>query len=377
MPATATFGEPNEGFDNQTLRQIVHLSVGGTKVRVRISNRHGETPLSVGAVRVAHSAGGASIVLESNREATFAGSPAIVIPPGATVLSDPVDLAVPACADLAVSIYVPEPTGSATWHELGQQTAYISPPGDFTASAELPTQATSPSRYFLSVVEVLAPQGVFSVVAFGDSITDGWASTPDANRRWPDFFSHHINGCEDGGERPFHHPRGRVGVLNQGVSGNRLLRDVIGPGGLARFDRDVLAQVGATHVIVLIGINDIGLSGSLGEPRATAAELRAGLSQLGALARARGLRVYGATLTPYEGTTFPGYYSPDGEVTRQELNVWIRTGDAFDGVIDFDAALRDPEHPTQLLPAYDSGDHLHPSDAGYEAMAAELDALAL
>jgi lysophospholipase L1-like esterase len=266
-----------------------------------------------------------------------------------------------------VSLYLPDTTGPATWHEIGNQTAYVSQAGDFTGATAFPTQATTEARYWLSGVDVMAPRRAFSVVAFGDSITDGWGSTLDANHRWPDYFSERLNG----GPGPFF---GRVGVLNQGISGNRLLNDFMGPSALTRFDRDVLAQPGAEHVIIMVGINDIGFPGAFGLPESvTADEIIDGLSQLISRARAHGLRVYGGTLTPFEGTTFPGYYTPEGEAKRQAVNHWIRTGAPFDAVFDFDAVLRDPDQPTQLLPAFDSGDHLHPSDAGYEAMADAID----
>lgn len=374
LPADQGFFGGNAGFENQTLRQIVHVSVGGSKVRVRISNAFGVSPLVIGAAHVALQESGESIVPGSDRALTFSDEPFAVIPPGALAVSDPVDLDVEACADLAVSIYVPENTGPATWHELGQQTTYISPAGDFTGETTMPVQTTDMSRYWLSAVEVSGRGRNPAMVVFGDSIADGWGSTPDTNSRWPDFLSDELN-CSQGASSR-HHRSGRLGILNQGISGNRLLNDFLGPNAVARFDRDVLAQTGVNQVFIMIGINDIGLPGAFGIPGqdVTEDDLIAGLKQLVTRAKAEGLRVYGGTLTPFEGTTLPGYFTPEGEAKRLAVNDWIRTSGAFDAVVDFDAVLRDPSQPSMLLPIYDSGDHLHPSDAGYEAMADAVDA---
>jgi len=265
-----------------------------------------------------------------------------------------------------VSVYFPGATGPVTWHQLGVETTYLSTSGDFSASVEMPGTTRSISRFVLSSVDVLAARGTGAVVAFGDSITDGYGSTVDAHHRWPDFLSLRLNahGGSDG-----------IAVLNQGISGNRLLHDVVGPNASARFDRDVLAQPGVTRVIVLEGINDIGLPGTLGRPaeEVTADEIIGGLQQLIERAHEHQILIFGGTLTPFEGTTFRGYYTPAGELKRQAVNAWIRTRADFDAVIDFDQAVLDPTHPTQMLPAFDSGDHLHPNDAGYKAMADCID----
>ena len=367
LPADAAFFAPGETFSDQTLRQIAHLSVGGLSLRVRFSNLFGSEPLVIGAAHVARQSEGASITPWSDRTLTFGGLPVTSIPAGAEVVSDPVHLVVRKGEDIAVTVYLPEATGPATWHEIGKQTAYISPNGDFTGATDLPTVATTEARYWLSGVDVLALPGTCSVVAFGDSIADGWGSTADANRRWPDVLAERLN---DGAGAFF----GRVGVLNQGISGNRLLNDFMGPNALSRFDRDVLHQAGVEHVIIMLGINDIGFPGAFGLPQpVTADEIIDGLSELVDRSRAQGLQVYGGTLTPFEGTAFPGYFTPEGEAKRQAVNAWIRTSGTFDAVFDFDAVLRDPNYPTQLAPAFDSGDHLHPSDAGYEAMANAID----
>ncbi len=368
LPADAMFFEPSATFSNQTLRQIAHVSIGGMWVRVRLSNVFGDSELRVGAARVALQSEGASIYPWSNRTLTFDRQSRVTIPIGGEALSDPVWLRVRAQSNLAVSIYVPETTGAPTWHEIGKQTTYVSAEGDFTAAENLPTAETTEARYWLAGVEVTAPPKTFSVVAFGDSIADGWGSTPDANRRWPDYLSNRLN---SGGNRRF----GTVGVLNQGMSGNRVVYDFMGPNARDRFDRDVLAQPGVKYVVMMMGINDIGLPGAFGIPDQAvgADEIIAGLDELADRAHGEGLTVYAGTLTPFEGTTLPGYYTRAGEEKRQAVNAWIRSTDVFDAVLDFDVALRDPEHPTRLLAEYDSGDHLHPNDAGYEAMANAID----
>lgn len=359
----AGFGITNPGFGNQTLRQIVHTSVGGNQVRVRLST-FGASALVVGAAHIALRDSGAAIVPGSDRVLTFSGNPSITIPASAVVLSDPVGLDVPALGDLAVSLFVPAAaTGPATWHFEGLQTSYVSPPGDFTASTDMPVGTTTQAWFWLAGVEVTASKQTGVIVALGDSITDGTASTPDTNNRWPNHLAERLMA------QPGNH---KMGVLDEGIAGNRVLQDVIGPNALSRLDRDVLVQTGVTHVIVLEGINDIGF-GAFGFTVPSADELIAGHRQLIERAHARGLTIFGATLTPFEGTTLPGYFTPAGEAKRQAVNDWIRTGGEYDGVIDFDKATRDPSHPTRLLPAYDSGDHLHPNDAGYQAMADAID----
>ena len=358
-------GLNNSGFSNQTVRHIAHVSVAGNRLRVRLSNAYGRGPLKIGAAHVALQSSAASIVSGSDRALTFNGNRSITIPAGALVLSDPVDLEVPAFADLAVSVYFPGTTGPITWHQLGMQTAYVSTPGDFTTAVEMPVASTATSRFVLADVEVAAAKRIGAVVALGDSITDGYGSTADADHRWPDYLSLRLNA---------RNAKNGMAVLNQGISGNRLLHDKFGPNSLARYDRDVLAQVGVTHIIVLEGINDIGLSGALDLPaeEVSAEEIIGGLQQLIERAHERRLVILGGTLTPFEGTAFPGYYTPAGELKRQAVNAWIRTKAKFDAVIDFDQAVRDPSHPTRLLPAYDSGDHLHLNDTGYKAMAESI-----
>ena len=356
---------------NQTLRQIANISLGGDRFRVVLTNAFGTEPLDIGAAHVARRDEGAASVPESGGVLTFGGSPTTIIPAGAVVVSDPVTMTVPSLADLAIDLYIPGDTGATisplTILPASWQTNYVSPAGDHTGATEMPVEAeTTYTRrdgtlgstwFFLARVEVEAQASVGAVVTFGDSITNGTRSTVDTNSRWPDHLARRF--VADGIE---------MGVLNAGIGGNRVLSDGNSVSALARFDRDVLAQTGATHVIVMEGINDIGFGRE--NPSPTAEDLIAGHTQLIARAHARGLTIYGATLTPFEGAN---YWTPEGEEKRQALNEWIRTSGAYDGVIDFDEALRDPSQPTKSLPEFDSGDHLHPSDAGYEAMANAVD----
>lgn len=357
---------PPVTLENQTVRQVVHISAGGRHVRVRLSNAYGAAPLVVGEVHVALAAGAGSIVPGSDQTLTFNGQTSITIPDGALALSDPVTMVVPSLANLAVSIYVPDNTGPATYHESADQTEYISGPGNFAGATLFPTVLTDTSRYWLSGVEVDPGIKLNSVVAIGDSITEGFQSTTDANRRWTDDLSARVN---------FPNGLPRLAVLNQGIGCSRLLFDFCGPNGASRFDRDVLAQTGVTHVVVDLGLVDIVFAATANDPAqsVTSAQVITGLSQLIQRAHARGLKVIGATLTPNEGSTYPGFFTPAGEVERQAVNQWIRTSGAYDGVIDFDAALRDPSDPKRLLPAYASSDNTHPNDAGYQAMANAVD----
>jgi lysophospholipase L1-like esterase len=358
-------GLANPGFNNQTLRQIVHISVGGPRVRVRLST-FGATGLVIGAAHIALRATAASIVPGSDRTLTFGGTPSITIPPGALVVSDPIELTVPELSDLAVSIFVPGNTGPATWHFEGRQTSFISPPGDFTASAVMPVSATTLARFWLAGVDVMASQQTGAIVALGESITDGSQSTVDANARWTDQLARRLM-AQPGNQE--------MGVLNGGIAGNRLLHDSLGPNGLARFDRDVLAQTGVAHVIVQMGGNDIFTLNPAEE--ATANQVIQGHKQLIERAHAKGLRIFGCTLTPVEGFLLPGtpfpVFTPAKEVKRQAVNAWIRTSGEYDAVIDFDRVLRDPNSPSKVLALYDSGDHGHPTDAGYRALANAID----
>lgn len=362
------------------MRQIAHVSIGGNRVRVVLSNEYGKRPLTVGAAHIAVAGQGSSIAAGSDRPLTFGGRASFTIPPGAPAVSDPVELNVAPLSNVAVSLYLPEITPLTTFHWEGVQTAAIGPgdqtraseiTGDQTGASEI--QATYPmqARVLLSEIQVEAPPDARAIVMFGDSITDGANSTPDANHRWPDFLAARIQ--QAGG--------GHVAVLNEGISGARILRDRMGDDALARFDRDVLSQPHADTVVLMMGINDIGWPGTIlvpkGEPAPSADDVIFGYQQLIARAHDHGLRIIGATLTPFEdtfhGTPLFGYYDEDKEKKRQAINDFIRHGGAFDGVIDFDAATRDPANPKHIRADFDSGDHLHPQDTGYKAMADSID----
>jgi lysophospholipase L1-like esterase len=353
---------PVRNFNNQTLRLIVHTSIGGDRVRVVLSNAFGTAPLVVGAANVALHDKDSAIVSRSSRVLKFSGSASTTVPSGAIIISDSVDLTLPATSDLVVDLYVPGDTaasGSAvTMHTGANQTSYVSSTGNYAGAETFPVATTTGSWFVLSRVEVAAPQAAGAIVALGDSITDGTRSTLNTNHRWPDLLAKRL--AEAAGPR--------MAVMNAGIAGNRVLLDNAGPNALARFDRDVLSQTGVTHVIVMEGINDIGQARA--NPLPSAADLIGAHRQLIVRAHARGLKIYGATLTPFEGAA---YFTSEGEAKRAALNEWIRTGKEYDGVIDFDAAVRDPNQPTKFLAQYQSGDNLHPSDAGYQAMANAVD----
>jgi lysophospholipase L1-like esterase len=361
---TAGFATASPSFDNQTVRQIVRVNGGGSQIRLRLTNEYGSKPLEVGEVHVALSAGpGGAIVPGSDHVVTFSGAKTTLIPAEAPMLSDPVAMDVKPLTSLAISIYFPADTGPCTCHQLAVQTGFVSGRGDFAGAATFPTQRTFINRAFLSGVEALAPAR--TIVAFGDSITDGAVSTPDTNHRWPDRLAERLNAQSPG----------KWGVVNQGISGNQLLADGAGQSSLARFDRDVLSVSGVSHVIVLIGVNDLGIG--YGPPRQGAPPRPAGVTgpsfetmqaayrQLIARAHAKGVKIYGATITPYEGAS---YWSPAGEAVRERINTWILTSKEWDGVVDFAAAMADPAKPTAMKEGLGAADHLHGSDAGYTAM---------
>jgi lysophospholipase L1-like esterase len=342
---------------------------------VVLTNAFGSAPLSIGAASVSLRDKDSSIVAGSSHALMFAGKAAVTIPAGGLMISDPVEIAVPAMGDLAIDLFFPAEmlaaTAQLTLHAGANQTNYLSAPGNFAGRAEFPVAttpgATPASWYFLSRVEVDAPATTSAIIAFGDSITDGTASTRNTNNRWPDLLFKRLS-SEKGATAH--------AILNEAIAGNRLLSDGIlnfGVNALARFDRDVLAQPSATHMVVLEGINDIGM-GRAGAPAPSADELIAAHQQMIERAHQHGLKIIGATLTPFEGAA---YFTADGETKRQAINAWMRnpkaTGPKYDGLIDFDAATRDPQVPTKFNPKYDSGDHLHPNDAGYQAMAASID----
>jgi lysophospholipase L1-like esterase len=342
---------------------VVRTSIGGSRARLVVTNEFGTEPLTIGAAHVALRVKDATIDGASDRALSFGGRPTTTIPAGAVIVSDPVDFAVPNDGDVIVDLYLPGDTNTPsplTQHGGAFQTSYVSETGNFAGRTPFPVVATVRSWFVLSRLEVNAPASVSTVVAFGDSITDGARSTLDTNHRWPSLLAARL--VRD---------RVNLAVVNAGIGGNRLLSNAAfgsGVNALARFDRDALDQPGVTDVIVLEGINDIGNARQ--SPSPTAKDLIAAQQQMIEQAHTRGIRIYGGTLTPFEGAA---YFTAEGEAKRQALNDWIRHGHGYDGVIDFEAAVRDPEHPTRFQSRYDSGDHLHPNDAGYEAMAAAID----
>lgn len=369
--ATERFpGSPT--FHDQTVRQVVRLSGGGRKVRIRFSNEFGTAPVTIGAAHLALAAEGGSIQPGSDHVLTFAGKPQAVIRPGAPLLSDPVDLQVQPLSKLAISLYLPEQVDACTCHGTSVETGYVGS-GDMTAAASIPAapgRAGLP-RVLISAVDVSPEKPAKTIVAFGDSITDGVGSTVNADRRWPDQLADRLHAA--GAPAAF--------VSDQGISGNRVLNDGFGVSALARFGRDVLETPNLGYVIVFEGINDIGISYMHRTPGAptfmnlpgapvSADDIIGGYRQLIARAHEHGVKIYGATITPYEGAAT---FSAEGEKVRQDVNSWIRTSGAFDAVLDFDAVWRDPAHPSQIRDGYHMGDHLHGSDAGYKALADSID----
>lgn len=357
-------GPSHEGFENQTIRFIVHPHLDGSAVRLKFANTFGNEPLKIGKVTVAKAKAGAEVENGTMTEVFFGGKYGTTIPVGAEAISDPVNIPVTYGEDLAVSVYFPEATGPTTWHRLSRQTSYVSTAGDHTDNTDASAFPTAIDAWFyLSAVDVQAePSAKGAIVTLGDSITDGHSSTANANHRWPDFLADRIQQQGKGK---------KYSVLNAGISGNKILRDspIYGENALARLNRDVLNQSGVTHVILLEGINDIGHV-----PHTLDAEkIIAGMKQIADQVQAKGLNIFAGTLTPFKGTTIRNYYTEAGEETRQQVNEWIRTSGYFDGVIDFDQVLQDPNNPLYLNAAFDSGDHLHPNDAGYKAMADAVD----
>lgn len=345
---------------DQTFRQTARISLGGPRLRVRLSNAYGTQPLRIGAASVAARAGATPQPL------SFDGQPGVLIGPGQERLSDPLSLATDDRQALQVSIFVPGPTPVQTFHWEGRQTSWTAP-GDQSRAQALSAASSTTARLFLAGIEVEAAARARSVVVIGDSITDGATASLDQDQRWTDHLAARLA------------PRG-IAVVNAGISGGRLLRDGMGESVLARLQRDALDQPGVASVIVLIGINDISWPGTAfarNQARPALAELQAGYRALAEQARGRGIRIVGATLTPFAGalpdTPLDDYYHPDKDVLRRQLNAWLRTDSPFDAVIDLDAALRDPADPSQMAAAYDSGDHLHPGDAGNRAMAEAVD----
>jgi lysophospholipase L1-like esterase len=386
QPANPAFPAPPQ-VSNQTVRQIVRTSVGGSQVRVALTNRFGTKPLRIGGAHVALRADGPAIVEKSGGALAFRGKPTVAIEAGSMVLSDPVSIDVKPLSDLAIDLYLPEEgwgAGSATtYHASALATGYLSAKGNHAGAAKMPVESTFQQWLFLQRVDVSSATAPGTIVTFGDSITDGTGSTPDTNSRWPDFLARRLV------ER---YGSAAPGVVNVGIAGNWVLKHnagssllkragipvasdepddpnaLFGPSGLSRFDHDALLQTGVTHVIVLETINDIGMAFDPVSP--TVEELISGHRALIQRAHARGLKIYGGTLTPFKGAF---YWTESGEARRQKLNEWIRTSGEYDGVIDFDAAVRDPKDATKFRADFQPGDWLHANDAGYKAMAGAVD----
>jgi lysophospholipase L1-like esterase len=362
-PYLADGGFAARPLTGTTLREIAHISIGGPQVRVRFTNEYGTDPLTISDAHVAISAGGGAIQPGSDHVLTFGGVASFTIPPGAAIYSDPAPLTVAALSDVAVSFYLPPQfMRSETFHNFADQDNFLAT-GDVAGSETLPQSTTTVSWYFFDGIDVPAAPGSRAIVTLGDSITDGAHSTKNANLRWPDVLAARLN--QDPNLKG-------VSVLNEGIGGNRVLNEMTGPSALSRLDRDVLSQNGVRYVIVLESINDIG---HMAHPTApndliTAAQLEFGLKQIADAAHQHGIKAIGATLTPYVGAN---YASDAGEQIREAVNDWIRSSGTFDGVVDFDKITQDPQNPTHFNPAFDSGDHLHPGDAGYKAMGGGID----
>lgn len=351
--------DETQSFQGNTLREVVHISIGGSQVRVRFTNRFGDTPIVIDGAAIGVQAEGAAPVAGSEHALTFMGRHTIMIPPHADVYSDPAALAVAPQSNLLVDMYLPGPTGPSTMHALAYQTNYYAIGNAAGSNSPQPFKYTYASWYFLDGVDVSGTPARGAVVALGDSITDGAGGKKNANDRWPDFLATRILSLA---------PNRQLGVLNEGISGNRILLSgpFFGIDALARLDSDVLSQSGATDVMIMLGINDIQQDPHQYDP----VRIEQGLQQLVTQAHARGLRVIGCTITPYQGWMT---YEDAGEAARLAVNEFIRHSGTFDAVADFDAAVRDPQNPHRLLATYDSGDHLHPNAAGHQAMAAAVD----
>ncbi|MBC53502.1 MAG: GDSL family lipase [Gammaproteobacteria bacterium] len=351
-------------FDDQTLRLIAHVTAGGETVRIRLSNTHGNKPLHIGAASIAEQGRGSAIAAGTLQSLSFGGQPDIIIPRGAVVFSDPLPFPVDAFTSLSISLYLPEPSGLPTTHRAAMQTSYVGAAGDATRAASLDDAQAIAFWHYLTAIDVSGGDAVSTIVTVGDSITDGVGSTVDTNNRWPNLLALRLR--NEAGMPTY-------AVANAGLSGNRVLHErspMFGENLLARFERDVLALSHVSHLVLLEGINDMGMSVSMAtDQQVSAAQIIAGYRQVAERARAHGIKVIGATLTPFEGA---GYFSEAGEAKRQLVNAWIRDSGFFDAVIDFDAAIADPDNPARLPAAYTS-DNLHPNDAGYAAMANSID----
>ena len=364
-------GFPAEApITDKTVRVVTRPTIGGKQLRVRLSNEFGTSPLTIAAAHIALTDHDSRIQPATDHVLTFGGSPKIIIPAGAPAFSDPVEIAVKPFAEISISLYIPDTVATVSSHLQSLHDSYFAGPGDMTSMQDLPNPETKRPAYFVSGIDMWAPHSTGTTVAFGDSITEGAGRQSGQYIDYPDQLAKRL---AERGETT-------IAVVNQGIGGNRILHDVTGPSALSRFDRDVLSLPGTINMIVLLGINDIGFprvrmpgakaaeakEGPFASQAVSADEMTVGLKQIIGRARAHGIKVFGATLTPFEGTNV---YDESGEAIRQAVNKWIRSTDAFDSIIDFDKAVRDPEHPTRVRREYDSGDHIHPSAEGYKAMA--------
>jgi lysophospholipase L1-like esterase len=369
--STPSPGFPAESpITDKTVRVVTRPTIGGQRLRVRLSNEFGTAPLTIAAAHIALTDQGSRIQPATDHVLTFGGSPKIVIPAGAPAFSDPVEIAVRPFAEVSISLYVSGTVTTVSSHPQSLHDSYFAGPGDMTFMQDLPNPETRRPVYFVSGIDIWAPYSTVTTVAFGDSITEGAGQKSGQYIDYPDKLAQRLAAQGES----------TIAVVNQGIGGNRILHDVAGPSALSRFDRDVLSLPGATHMIILLGINDIGFprirmpgakgteakEGPFKSQAVSANEMIVGLQQIIGRARAHGIKVMGATLTPFEGTNS---YDESGEAIRQAVNKWIRSTDAFDAIIDFDKAIRDPGHPARVRQEYDSGDHIHPNAAGYKAMA--------
>jgi len=362
QPATPPRPAPvgARGFQDQTVRMIARASIGGHRLRVKLENAFGSPAVEIGAAHIALRAKDSAIVEGSDRALAFNGKPGCILQPGVVLFSDPVDLAFDPLSDLAVSLYFPGDTGVPTNHATALHTTYVQN-GNLAGAAALPDAAATQSYYWLAAIDVEAPALAHAIVAFGDSITDGARSTNESNHSWPALLAVRLAAKKE---------TAHIGVANEGIGGNRVLHDGTGASALARLDRDVFSQSGVEWLMVLEGINDIGHAFTTPGESLTVDDLIAAHRQIVEQAHAHGIRVIGCTLTSYEGAS---YSREAGEAVRQALNAWIRTSGVYDAVVDFEAATRDPQNPKNLRPDFDPGDHLHPNDAGYQAMADAID----
>lgn len=342
--------------EDQTLRLIVHSSIGGSSVRLRLSNLHSDHAIEIGSTAIALQAENASVQIGSSMQFSFAGEASVTIARGAVVFSDPLEFTVPQLSNLSVSLYIPQRSGFLTAHALANQTNFISEKGNYTTSTDLPVDSETPAWNLLTAIDVINDNAVTAIVTVGDSITDGWGSSTSANQRWPNHFARRMYNDESSK---------KFAIVNAGISGNRVTTEgnaLFGQNLQARFERDVLALSNVSHMILMEGINDIGMSP--GDDLIDASDIIAGYRQIIARAHANGIKIFGATLTPYADAA---YYSTEGDLVRQQVNSFIRDSGEFDCVIDFEKVLQDPADPLHILPAF-TEDNLHPNDAGYKAM---------